>query len=61
MLEAPASQPVLDGTFSDHHGPHPIRPTLVVVTSPAQTDEVPIASALASGGRLNCLPRSGRS
>lgn len=42
MLEAPPSQPVLDGAFSDNHGRHPFRPTLVVVTSPAQTDEVPI-------------------
>ncbi|WP_301751402.1 hypothetical protein [uncultured Erythrobacter sp.] len=43
MFEAPASQPVLDGAFSDNHGPHLFRPTLVVVTSPVQTDEVPIA------------------
>ncbi|MGY6637274.1 MAG: hypothetical protein ACXIUO_09065 [Erythrobacter sp.] len=42
MLEAPASQPVLDGAFSDHRAPYQARPTLVVVTSPAQTDEVPI-------------------
>lgn len=42
MLEAPASQPVLDGTFNDHRAPYQARPTLVVVTSPAQTDEVPI-------------------
>ena len=43
MLEAPASQPVLDGAFSDHHAPSQAQPALVVVTSPAQTSDSPIA------------------
>lgn len=43
MLEAAASQPVLDGAFNDHRAPYQARPTLVVVTSSAQTKLMPIA------------------
>lgn len=39
MLEASASQPVLDGAFSEHHAPHQGQPTLVVVTSPVETSD----------------------
>lgn len=39
MLEAAASQPVLDGASNNHQGSYQARPTLAAVTSPAQTDD----------------------
>jgi len=43
MLEAAASQPVLDGALNEHHAPYQAQPGLVVVTSSAQTKLMPIA------------------